>query len=112
MHGWIWLVLLAFGLIKLPIAALMLWIPFRSDAAVSSRPLYEAEESGEDEGGSKVLPGGAGDPRVSPHRHPRTPLGSRGPRRGPHGGAAGGRPASPARVRSARRRAARVRARP
>ncbi len=111
MHGWIWLVLLAFGLIKLPIAALMLWIPFRSDAAVSSRPLYESEESDEDEGGSKMLPGGAGGPRVSPHPRPRTPLGGRGPRRGPHGGAAGGPPAAPARVRGARRSGRRVRAR-
>ncbi len=58
MHGWIWLVLLAFGLIKLPIAALMLWVPFRSDAAVSSLPLYASDESDEDEGGSKALPGG------------------------------------------------------
>jgi hypothetical protein len=111
MHTWMWLVLLAFGLIKLPLAALMLWIPFRSDAAVSSNPLYASDESNEDEGGSKVLPGGAGGPRVSPHPRPRTPLGGRGPRRGPHGGAAGRRPASPARVRGARRGATRVRAR-
>ena len=110
MHTWMWFVLLAFGLIKLPIAALMLWIPFRSDAAVSSLPLYESDASDEDDGGSKTLPGGAGGPRVSPHPYPRAPLGHRGPRRGPHGGAAGGRPASPARVRSARRSATRVRA--
>jgi hypothetical protein len=109
-----WFVLIAFGLIKLPIAALMLWIPFRSDDALVSHPHTESaavDTSDEDDGGSKALPGGAGGPRVSPHPDPRAPLGSRRPRRGPHGGAASGRPASPARVRGAGRSATRVRAR-
>ncbi len=102
-----WLVLLAIGLIKIPVAALMLWIPFRSDAALESLPSAEstsADSSGEDDGGSKTLPGTG---RVGPHR-PRAPLGGRGPRRGPHDCTAGGRAAPPARVRTARRGATRV----
>jgi hypothetical protein len=101
-----WVVLLALGLIKLPIAALMLWIPFRSDAALESLPSAEsaaADSSDEDDGGSKTLPDG---PRH--HRRPRGPIHGRGPRRGPHGGSA---PPSPARVRTTRRGATRVRAR-
>jgi hypothetical protein len=107
MHTWMWLVLLAIGLIKIPVAALMLWIPFRSDAALQSLPPAEspaADSPGEDDGGSKTLPGTG---RVGPHR-PRAPLGGRGPRRGPPGCTAGGRLASPARVRTARRGATRV----
>jgi hypothetical protein len=89
-----WVVLLTVGLIKLPIAALMLWMPFRSDAALESLPPNESaaeDTSGEDDGGSKTLPGFGRDP--DPHRYPRAPLGGRGrrPRRGPPGCAAGGR---------------------
>jgi hypothetical protein len=103
-----WLVLLAIGLIKIPMAALMLWIPFRSDAALESLAPAESappDSSGEDDGGSKTLPGTVlgGGPR-----RPRAPLGGRGPRRGPHGCTAGGRAAPPARVRTARRGATRV----
>jgi hypothetical protein len=114
MHTWMWLVLLGLGLIKLPIAVLMLWIPFRSDAALASLPPTRSAASDEDDGGSKILSGEAGggrEPRVGGGPHPRAPLGSRGPRRGPHGGAASGRPTSPARVRGARGGATRVRAR-
>ncbi len=103
MHTWIWFVFLAVVLIKLPIAALMLWIPFRSDAALESRAASEPDSSGEDEGGSKALPG-----NFRRHWRPRGPVHGRGPRRGPHGGSA---PPSPARVRTARRGATRVRAR-
>lgn len=104
MHTWIWFVFLAVVLIKLPIAALLLWIPFRSDAALESRAAAEADSSGgEDEGGSKTLPGD-----LRHHRRPRGPVHGRGPRRGPHGGSA---PPSPARVRAARRGATPVRAR-
>ena len=77
------------ALVKVPLAALMLWIPFRSDEAMIAREDFPASES-EDDGGSKVLPGAPGDP------HPRRPLPVR-PRRGPHGPA----PASPPRVRRA-----------
>jgi hypothetical protein len=99
MSTWIWVVILAFGLVKLPIAALMLWIPFRSDAAMDTG---QPADSSEEDGGSKTLPDGAGGPRDP---HPRAPLhGPRRPRRGPHGSVA---PPSPARVRGPRRRGAR-----
>jgi hypothetical protein len=71
---WVWMVLLA-ALIKLPIAALLLWIPFRYDESMNAP---EAQDSSEEDGGSKAMPGGPLDP------HPRTPL-PRSPRRGPHG---------------------------
>lgn len=83
---WLWVLILA-ALIKLPIAALMLWIPFRNDAAMISP---EASDSSEEDGGSRALPGGPLDP------HPRGPL-PRFPRRGPHGAPS---PPSPRRVRT------------
>jgi hypothetical protein len=83
------------ALVKLPIAALMLWIPFRNDEAMQSR---EGSDSSEEDGGSKVLPGGPLDP------HPRTPL-PRRPRRGPHGSPS---PPSPPRVRTSVRSRRRV----
>lgn len=96
METWVWVLLLAV-LIKLPIAALMFWIPFRYDeAAVVPDP----SDSSEDEGGSKALPGGPLNP------HPRTPL-PRHPRRGPHGSPTS---PSPPRVRSPRRGRTLVRA--
>jgi hypothetical protein len=73
MPVWLWVLMLA-ALIKLPIAGLMLWIPFRNDDAVRSQDA----DSSEEDGGSKALPGSPVDP------HPRTPL-PRRPRRGPHG---------------------------
>ena len=82
-----WVLLLA-GLIKLPIAALMLWIPFRYDESQVFQ--QNPADSGEDEGGSKALPGGPTNP------HPRSPL-PRHPRRGPHGSPS---PSSPARMRT------------
>jgi hypothetical protein len=88
MQLWIW-ILLASALIKLPILALMLWIPFRDDEAMRSPALNE--DSSEEDGGSKALPGGPLEP------HPRPPL-PRRPRRGPHGALP---PGSPPRVRSA-----------
>jgi len=89
MQTWMWVLLLA-GLIKLPIAALMLWIPFRYD---ESQIVQDASDSSEEDGGSKALPGGPLNP------HPRSPL-PRHPRRGPHGTPS---PASPPRVRKALR---------
>jgi hypothetical protein len=110
MTTWTWVLILTLGLIKVPIAALMLWIPFRSDSALHSPPSAESAEGespGEDDGGSKTLPGLGGGPRLGGPRHPRTPRGRRGPRRGPHGSPA---PPSPARVRQGRPSVRRVRA--
>ena len=53
-----WVLLLA-GLIKLPIAALMLWIPFRYD---ESPDVSDASDSSEEDGGSKALPGRPAEP--------------------------------------------------
>lgn len=75
------------ALIKLPIAGLLLWVPFRYDESMSAP---EAQDSSEEDGGSKALPGGPLDP------HPRAPL-PRSPRRGPHGDPA---PPAPPRVRT------------
>jgi hypothetical protein len=77
----IWILLLA-ALIKLPIAGLMLWIPFRNDSALVES---DAADSSEEDGGSKALPGGPLDP------HPRSPI-PRKPRRGPHGAPSPGPP--------------------
>jgi hypothetical protein len=75
MDLWIWILLVTTLVIKLPIVALMLWIPFRNDEAMQSP---DSPGSSEEDGGSKALPGGPLDP------HPRPPL-PRWPRRGPHG---------------------------
>ena len=83
---WVWIVILA-ALIKLPIAALMLWIPFRNDEAMREP---DVSDSSEEDGGSRALPGGPLDP------HPRSPRPPK-PRRGPHGSPP---PPSPARVRT------------
>lgn len=91
---WVWILMLA-GLIKLPIAGFLLWIPFREDEAMRST---DVPDSSEEDGGSKALPGGPMNP------HPRSPL-PRRPRRGPHGSQS---PPSPSRVRTAVRRVRRV----
>src|ERR1700693_1327420 len=71
----LWMVILLLAaLIKLPIAGLMLWMPFRNDEAMRAP---EPPDSSDEDGGSKTLPG-------DPFRHPRTPR-PRTPRRGPHG---------------------------
>jgi hypothetical protein len=95
MQTWMWIVLLA-GLIKLPIAALMLWIPFRYDEA--NQP-QDVSDPNEEDGGSKALPAGPLNP------HPRSPL-PRHPRRGPHGSPS---PSPPPRVRKPLRVASPVR---
>ncbi len=82
---WVW-VLFLFALVKIPLAGLMLWIPYRNDEAVKAP---DVPDSSEEDGGSKALPGGPLDP------HPRAPR-PRRPRRGPHGSPS---PSSPARVR-------------
>jgi hypothetical protein len=79
--------------IKLPIAALMLWLPFRNDEAMR---VVNDPRSSDDDGGSKALPAGPLSPR------PRFPISGgrlpRSPRRGPHGSVP---PPSPRRVRTA-----------
>jgi hypothetical protein len=84
---WVWILLLA-ALVKIPVAGLMLWIPFRYDEPANAPDI---PDSSEEDGGSKALPGGPLDP------HPRAPRPPR-PRRGPHGSPS---PPSPPRVRTA-----------
>ncbi|HEY2718732.1 MAG TPA: hypothetical protein VGI52_03810 [Solirubrobacteraceae bacterium] len=97
----LWMLIMLLALIKLPLAALMLWMPFRNDAAMNTG---EPPDRSDDDGGSHALPAGPLDPR------PRRPLPHgpfpRRPRRGPH---ASPPPSSPARVRVASRGARRVR---
>ena len=83
---WLWILLIV-GLAKIPLAGLMLWIPFRHDETLRAPDL---PDSSEEDGGSKALPGGPLDP------HPRMPRPPR-PRRGPHGSPA---PLSPPRFRT------------
>jgi len=90
---WVWMLLLMV-IVKLPIAGLLLWIPYRYDESMQAPE--QSDSSSEDDGGSKVLPGGPCDP------HPRKPL-PRLPRRGPHGTPS---PASPPRLRPVRGRQA------
>src|ERR1700676_1338550 len=79
MSTWM-LILLLLGLVKLPIAGLLLWIPFRKDESTRAPDL---PDSSDEDGGSKALPGGPLNP------HPRRPGSGRPlprwPRRGPHG---------------------------
>jgi hypothetical protein len=89
----LWLLLALMGLVKLVVASLMLWIPFRSDSAMMALE-DEGPSKPEDEGGTKVPPTSPREP------HPRLPLPHR-PRRGPHGSAS---PPPPARVRRGERR--------
>jgi hypothetical protein len=86
---WLW-ILFAAALVKIPLAGLMLWIPFRNDEAMRAPDI---PDSSEEDGGSKALPAGPTNP------HPRTPR-PRSPRRGPHGSPS---PGSPRRVRSSSR---------
>ena len=72
----LWMVIVIVGLLKLPLVALLLWLPFRADPVPADVP----DSSSQDDGGSKTTPGGQRP------RHPRSPL-PRLPRRGgPHGG--------------------------
>jgi hypothetical protein len=93
----LWVLLILLAVIKVPLAALMLWIPFRSDEAMSARGDEAMAADAKDDGGSKTLPGAPGGSHSrDPHRR-RRPRPS-GPRRGPHGGS--GMAASPARGRT------------
>jgi hypothetical protein len=88
----LWMLIALLALIKLPIAALMLWIPFRNDAAMKAP---EPPGKSDEDGGTHALPAGPLDP------HPRRPLPygprPRSPRRGPHGSPP---PPAPRRVRA------------
>ena len=64
----LWLLIVLLGVIKLPLAALMLWLPLRHDEAMSTQQL---SDSSDDDGGSRALPAGPLDPR------PRLPGGDR-----------------------------------
>jgi hypothetical protein len=83
---WAWIILFA-AVVKIPLAALMLWIPFRYDEAANPA---DVPDSSEEDGGSKALPASPLDP------HPRAPR-PRRPRRGPHGSPS---PSAPPRVRT------------
>lgn len=97
-----WMLIALLALIKLPIAALMLWIPFRNDAAMNAP---EQPGPSDDDGGTRALPAGPLDPR--PRRpSPFGPRHPRAPRRDPHGNPP---LPSPPRVRIAASRARRVR---
>jgi hypothetical protein len=97
------LIVLLVGVIKLPIAALMLWIPIRNDDAM--RVPADPGASDED-GGSRTLPPAPADPHPRPPRPRRWPP---SPRRGPHDAPS---PTAPPRVRvgavSARRLGSRL----
>jgi hypothetical protein len=97
----LWMLIALLALIKLPIAALMLWIPFRNDAAMNAP---EPPGQSDDDGGTRATPAGPMDPR--PRRPPSSGPRSHPPRRGPH---ATPSPPSPPRVRLAARSARRVR---
>jgi hypothetical protein len=86
----LWMLIVLLGLAKLPLAAWLLWRPFRDDHAMDV-PAPDDADAPEDDGGSRALPGGPLEP------HPRTPLRhGPSPRRGPHGAP---EPGSPRRVR-------------
>ena|SRR5580692_5954088 len=98
----LWLLIVLFGLIKLPLAGVMLWIPFRNDEAMRATgdTPSDASES-EDDGGSHT-PHGPHPHRPFP-RPPRIPGG--GARRNPHGSLS---PPSPPRIRTGDARPRRV----
>jgi hypothetical protein len=100
----LWMLIVLFGLIKVPLAGVMLWLPFRNDEAMRATD-DASPDTPEGDGGSRTLPGGPHDPH--PHRpFPRPPHASTGgARRDPHGSPA---PASPRRVRTGDVRSRRI----
>lgn len=53
----LWMVIVLLGLVKLPVAALMLWLPFRNDHAMSSGAVggdIGATDDSEDDGLSLI----------------------------------------------------------
>jgi hypothetical protein len=102
----LWLLIVLFGLIKLPLAGMMLWLPFRNDEAMQATDAASTDASeSEDDGGSRTLPGGPHEP------HPRGPfplpphVPTGGARRDPHGSPT---PPSPPRVRTGGARPRRI----
>jgi hypothetical protein len=88
----LWL-LITLSLIKLVVASMMLWLPFRTDSAVIATEDPPRTDSDDDEeGGAKVSSEEDSKP------HPRRPS-PRRPRRGPHGSPS---PGAPRRVRTQR----------
>lgn len=96
----LWVLIVLVGLIKVPIAVLLLWFPMRSDEAMR---VVDQPGGADDDGGSAVDPGGGRPDPHHPLRGPRSPR-----RRGPHGSPAlpspprvrgGTRPRSPQRLR-------------
>jgi hypothetical protein len=71
----LWLLIALFGLIKLPIAAMMLLLPFRNDEAMNAS---EGESSTDEDGGSLT------PPHEPPRPRPRWPASPR-PREAKHG---------------------------
>jgi len=71
----LWLLIALFGLIKLPIAAMMLLLPFRNDEAMNATG---DESSSDEDGGSLTPPQNPRRPRPSWPMPPRP--------RGPHHG--------------------------
>ncbi|HEY1688292.1 MAG TPA: hypothetical protein VGF95_05445 [Solirubrobacteraceae bacterium] len=86
----VWVLLLLLGVIKIPLAGLMIWMPFRSDPAIIDDDDDGVDDQPSDDGGD----GGSKRPHSPrPGPHPRSPLRNRR-RRGAHG-----QPTSPLRVR-------------
>ena len=69
----LWILLMLFALIKIPLFALLLWLPFREDR--QQEPEI-APDSSQDEGGEKAPYGHSPSGRPSPRR--RGPHGSNG----------------------------------
>lgn len=87
----LWSLFITLALVKLAVASMMLWLPFRTDSAVTATDDQPRTDSNDDEdGGTKV----SCDERSN--RHPRQPR-PRRPRRGPHGSPS---PGAPRRVRT------------
>src|ERR1700744_1941325 len=88
----VWVLLLLLGVLKIPIAALLMWMPFRSDpAAVPGEVDADDGDAPSDEGDGG---GGSKKPQSPPRGpHPRSPR-RHTRRRGSHG-----TPASPRRAR-------------
>lgn len=105
----LWTLLITLALVKLLAAALMLWMPFRTDSAVIATgdpPRCDAAD--EDDGGSKVASDREPSSRPPYRPHPG-PFRPRRPRRGPDEGSDA--PGAPPRVRIGGRASQRLRLR-
>jgi hypothetical protein len=94
----LWLLFTLLALVKLAVAGLMLWLPFRSDAAmraIEDGPRSDAGAGENEKGEDGNEDGGSKTSRPFGEPHPRRPF-PRPPRRGPHGDPS----RSPRRVRS------------